>query len=218
MQVDRLPKMPDRDAGAEAARDWLRTLDRMAKDGDESAAAAIRASRTERPDLWTNAASIADQAEAGWLYAFAPDATEDALLRTALKADMERLRESLLAGSDDPVEQLLVSRIIVCHLAASHTDAMRAQSIRDGDSAKMQKWHADQAEQANRALLKAIEALARVRRLRGTAVQVNVAFTGGQQVNVGTVERIGGAVAALPDGAPALDVLPVKVACKQVER
>lgn len=218
MKPDALPAIPDRAAGAEAARDWLRALDRRAKAGDERAATALRRSRTERPDLWRDAATIADQAEANWLFAFAPAATEDAMLRTALKADVERLRESLLAGSADAVEHLLVSRIIVCHLAAAHADATRAQAVRDGDTPAMLAWHADQADKATRAFLKAVEALARVRRLRGPGVQVNVAFQGGQQVNVGTVERIGGnAASALPDRRDALAEVSLDTALRSAE-
>lgn len=188
MQAETLPEIPEHGAGESAARDWLRELDALAKAGNDRAAEALRRSRTERPDLWRHAGTIAEQAEASWLLAFAPDATKDAMLRTALRHDAERLRADLLDDASDPAERLLVSRIVVCHLAAAHADGLHAQAVAAGETLAVCDWHAGQAERAHRRFLKAVESLAKVRRLRGPAVQVNVAMPGGKQVNVAAVD------------------------------
>lgn len=68
----------------------------------------------------------------------------------------------------------------LCWIAATHADAEYAQKLKSGMSFREGEYLARRCEQTHRQLLKAIESLARVRRLL-TPMQLNV---GMNQINL----------------------------------
>jgi hypothetical protein len=191
-----LPPIPDLDAGPIAGAGWLVAMDRLARDGDERAAAAIRDSVRERPDLWQEhrgGGAIARQAEDGLVKLFGTDAVRDAYPRAQIRADLEHIRADLMQGSTDPLDALMVSRVLCAHIAASHADALLGQVAAADVTMKQLDWQRAHADRATRAFWRACESLARVRRMRGPAVAIAVG-----SVNVTT------AAAAAPEAAAAL--------------
>ena len=86
-----------------------------------------------------------------------------------------------MAGEDpSPLERLLAERVALCWLAANYADAEYTRKLNAGMSFRDGDYLARRCEQTNRQLLKAIESLARVRRLL-TPMQVNI---GQNQINV----------------------------------
>jgi hypothetical protein len=79
-----------------------------------------------------------------------------------------------------PLERLLAERVAPCWIAATHADAEYAQKLKAGMSFREGEYDSRRCEQTNRQLLKAIESLARVRRLL-TPMQVNL---GQNQINL----------------------------------
>lgn len=66
-------------------------------------------------------------------------------------------------------------------LVSQQADAQYARKLKEGMSFKEGEYYARRCEQASRQLLRAVEALARVRRLLGPSLQINIAE---KQINV----------------------------------
>lgn len=193
-----LPAMPEIEAGELAGQAWLLAMDKLARGGDDRAAEALRSSRTARPDWWDrHRENPADQAIAAWLALWGDDGPASAYVRTAMRHDAERLREELLQGSSDALDRVMVDRIVAAHLAVNYYDAIQGQAMKNGAGMRTLDHYAARAAAANRTFLRACETLAKVRRLRGPSVAVNVGT-----VNVGAVPA-SSAPAALPVPEPA---------------
>jgi hypothetical protein len=178
-----LPPMPDTTDGEVAGQGWLLAMKQYAKAGDERAADALRSSRPKRPELWdAHRLQISNEAVGAWLDMFGEDKPGNAYYRTAMRHDVERLREELMDGSDHPLDRLMVDRIICCHLAVSYYEALYAQAGKTNTSLKVLSWYTARIAEANRAFARACESFARVRRLRGPVVAVNI-----EQMNVAAV-------------------------------
>lgn len=197
-----LEPLPAKEAGDAAALRWLQAMEAAAKRGDDRAAAALRESRKVRPELWDLLVGVSGQAEEAWLAVMAPDTTEHTAAREMLRHSLSGMRTRLLAGSSDPVDELLVSRVLATWLAANHADQMAAHQHRSSSVSFRQLEYFDgMAERAHRAHLRAIESLAKVQRLRRPTLQVNVGA-----VNVGAIPA-GSRSEALPAGSEIGEVI-----------
>ena len=108
--------------------------------------------------------------------------------RAYLLADMDMTRRELGYSDASALEQILIDAILLARLrlvAVEHGYAINTNKPGAADY-----WETLLTNAQNR-LLRAVESLARVRRLaRHTpAIQVNVAATGGQQVNCAGMEQ-----------------------------
>jgi hypothetical protein len=102
-------------------------------------------------------------------------------------AEMDRLKQDFGYTEAPPLEQLLIDQILTLRLRALHAEVMYNDTVVDRPVTFAMGAYRDKllTTTQNR-YLKAIETLARVRRLaRHTpALQINIAREGGQQVNV----------------------------------
>lgn len=99
----------------------------------------------------------------------------------AARAEMRAHRDSLSEPRDGALERMLIERIVLGQLALQLGEQTRAAKWRDGISLDSADFWDRHVSRLHADLLHAIKALAKVRRLRLPAVQVNVAQ---QQVNV----------------------------------
>jgi hypothetical protein len=85
------------------------------------------------------------------------------------------MRAELLAVGDSPLERLLADRVIMTWLQVSHADMTYSNMLKgDGYSFREGTFQQDRQDRANARHLKAIKALATVRKLLVPAVQVNI--------------------------------------------
>ena len=159
--------------------DWLNGLLRRADAGDAEAHRQLVAAYDAVPRLWDCTSGLYANAERSWLDLVCPPGALFA--RTATEREVARLRRELAGPAPSPLERLLVDRIVVCWLQATYAETKHAQRLTDGMTFKEAEFHQRRSERAQRQLLRAVQALATVRRLLGPVVQVNVAD---QQINI----------------------------------
>lgn len=182
-----LPALPALPAKGEPLgrelQQWLADAHALAQRGDGAAADALIALYRERPDYLDRLSVLASVAEIAWIDALTPKgAGQAALTRQVAEREVGRLKDDLAAGEADPLERLLIDRIAAAWAAAHYADKLLADGLATNGMAWAQiEYRARHAERMGRAFLRASEALARVRRLRLGAVQVNIAD---KQINV----------------------------------
>lgn len=177
-----LPALPESAAGmAEGGKPsvevagWLSAMVTLAEHGDERAGkAVIEACRTV-PRLWEMLSVLAGHAERSWVDVLASDTPNSTLARRTIEQDIKRKRREVAGEAASPLEDLLAERVALCWVASSHADAQYARKLKQGMTFKEGEYYARRCEQANRQLLRAVEALARVRKLLGPTIQVNIA-------------------------------------------
>ena len=178
------PELPPRgEPGGVELHAWLYAMHQLAQRGDKAAADTLIETYRERPEYLDRLSAAAHVAERAWLDVLTPQGEgAPALTRQVAEREVERLKETLAAGSTDPLEGLLITRIAAAWLAAQYADMHLANGLAAGGMAWAQiEYRARHAERMGRNFLRATEALARVRRLRVGAVQVNIAD---KQINV----------------------------------
>jgi hypothetical protein len=106
-------------------------------------------------------------------------------IQVAAEEHAAQLREGLGYAVSSTLEQLLIEEIVLCYF--DYYRVQRTYAAATGDTFTldvMEQWDA-MLDSKQRRYLRAVEALARVRRLlKLPAVQINVNQAGGQQVNV----------------------------------
>lgn len=161
---------------------WLHAAHTLAQRGDPAATEALIAVYRTRPELLDRLAALAGASEVAWLEVLTPQGAGMATLtRHVADREIDRLKADLAGGVADPLEHLLIARIAVAWLAVQYADRHLAQGLDGGKTWAQIEYRARHAERMNRVFLRAIESLARVRRLRFGAVQVNIAD---QQINL----------------------------------
>ena len=166
--------------GAEVAG-WLVAMTKLAGEGDERAAAALLQACREVPRLWEFLAVLPSHAERAWADLLAGSGADAEFARRVIEQDIARKRKEAAGDHPTPLEGLLADRVALCWVAAQHADAQYARKLAGGMSFKEGEYFARRSEQANRQLLKAVQALATVRRLLAPTIQLNVAE---KQINV----------------------------------
>jgi len=107
------------------------------------------------------------------------------LTNKAIGVEMERLKASLGYGTSPVLERLLIDQVCMCHYRMwmaefRHTERRNM----DGLTINQRMYDEKSLTMIQARYLKAIETLAKVRRLKLPAVQVNVAEAGAKQLNV----------------------------------
>ena len=101
--------------------------------------------------------------------------------RESVTNELDRRRKAMRRDGDSPLERLLIDRLLSARLQAMYTDMRYAQFLAQGDGTfQRAEFHQKNAERAQRQFLRAVQALATVRRLIAPA-QVNI---GQNQINV----------------------------------
>jgi hypothetical protein len=111
----------------------------------------------------------------------------------ALTKGIEVMRQDLGHPHATPLERVLIDHVLTCWLRLQDVEWGYSITVGSGESMAISQadWWERRLSAAQRRYLRACETLARVRKLirRTTALQVNIAAHGGQQVNVvGDVE------------------------------
>jgi hypothetical protein len=161
---------------------WLTAMSQRAGTGDEAASRAlIEACRTV-PKLWEIMSTLSSMAVRSWVDLLAADGPGAGVTRRTIEKEIERKRKEVAGTDASPLEHLLAERVALCWVAATHADAQYTRKLKDGMSFREGEYYSKRCEQTQRQLLKAIESLARVRRLL-TPMQINI---GQNQINLST--------------------------------
>lgn len=196
---------------------WLVAARVRASEGDEQAADALSEAVRRQPAILERFRGMAATTEAAWIAAIAPQDIQQRWERLALQGEADHLRASLLGDAPTPLERLLVDRVVACTLATMWAESTLATRLSSANTLSLLKFYGDETDRHHRRLLKAMEALAKVRRLQ-VPMQVNVAIGGGKQVNVAQVAVAAGSTAApLPEGGPISEVIDVEAAGARLE-
>jgi hypothetical protein len=152
-------------------RKLTKLLDK-AQSGDRKALDELRP-LLDKADLWKTIGDLSRRVQQAWLEALTG---RGKLAREAFERRADDLRRELVASGDSPLERLLVDRVVLTWLQVSHADNACAAMLTsdDGYSYRSAAFQHDRQDRANARHLKAIKALASVRRLLVPAVQVNI--------------------------------------------
>ncbi|HLF18987.1 MAG TPA: hypothetical protein VI749_08910 [Candidatus Omnitrophota bacterium] len=103
-----------------------------------------------------------------------------------LKAEVMSIRENLGYNTSDQSERLIIDQIMLCWIGMNHAEGRMHNLLTGGEYSIRtgEYWQENLTRYQNR-YLKAIETLARIRRLnKGMVLQVNIAADGGKQINI----------------------------------
>ena len=100
------------------------------------------------------------------------------LTKDRIQAHLRKMQQDLSGSAPDPLERLLVERILTCWLEVQWYDHLYINS--DNLALDLGDYCQRRQDRAHKRLLSAIKALAQVRRLALPVIQLNIA---GQQVN-----------------------------------
>lgn len=159
----------------------INALLRQADTGDERAIAELRAISEATPALWGEFGDLARHARAQLVRRIAG---RNEFVAEATAREVGRLRRLWAGEHPSPLEVALVERVAACWLYLAYAEGAYTVNLQVGADPltwEQDELHRKRIEQAERRYLRAIKALAEVRRIQLPAVQVNV---GARQINV----------------------------------
>jgi hypothetical protein len=161
-----------RDVQSETRR-MVELLER-AKGGDETAVKGIRIMLQQRPEQCVEmmGGELAREAERCLVRRAAAN---NLALREALGTKLDMLRKELAGPSPNPIERLLVDRVVACWLQVYYADAMEAQN--HNVTFRQAAYQIQKQDRAHRRFLAAVKTLATVRRL-ALPIRVDVSVAG----------------------------------------
>lgn len=163
-------KAESRDLTADEARKLPKLLEK-AQAGDTKALDEVRP-LLDKSGLWDLVGSLSSRVETSWLETMTG---RNKLVREGYERQAATMRRELLETGDSPLERLLVDRVVLTWMQASHADIAYSSALKgDGHSFKEGTYNQERQDRANARHLKAVKALASVRRLLVPAVQVNI--------------------------------------------
>jgi hypothetical protein len=131
----------------------------------------------DHPNVWRYVGDLMEQATLSLIRKM----PSNAVTQEALTAASDHLPQELALPGDGALEQLLIQHVVLCWLRLAHVEYQYTGVTVTGENTITRVEHWDKRlNVAQRRYLRAIESLARVRKLRVPAVQVNI---GAQQVN-----------------------------------
>ena len=158
-----------------ALQPLLEQVDRA--DPDPADRKALTAFLREHPHLWRYVGDLMEQA----MLSLIGNLDASAVARIGLRTAVEQLPHDLTRPGDGPLEQLLVQQVTMCWLRLAHVEYhYSAVSTQPSATARQLTYWDKRLNAAQRRYLRAIETLARVRKLTLPALQINI---GEQQVN-----------------------------------
>lgn len=140
----------------------------------------LRAALESHPGAWKIAGDMARIARDEMLKSLAGTPT----VCESLKHGLRRLGDELRQPGDGAAEALLIDQVVTCWLDEQFTRTAYAQRLSEGLSRETADMWQRKLTLTQARYLRAIETLARVRRLIRATVQINIAQPGAQQVNV----------------------------------
>lgn len=147
------------------------------KKPDPADVTALQAYIDEHPGAWRMTGDLAEQANLRMIEVMkAPKS-----LKVSLRAGLIKQAAALMQPGDGELERLIIRQIVGCWLRLSYVEYTVNVNMVEGNFTIAQGTYWDKRlSAAGRNYLRAIETLARVRRLRLPTVQVNIAE---QQIN-----------------------------------
>ena len=130
----------------------------------------------KKPNWLEACGNLAKHAENGLIRKVAP---KDLAVGEGLRKKLEAMRGELAGPALDPLERLLVERIVSCWLFLYHLETIYAS--KDSMSLELGSYYQKSIDRAHLRYLSAIKTLATVRKLALPVLQVNIAK---KQVNV----------------------------------
>ena len=153
------------------------------EDPDPADVRALQRVLRERPDLWRKYGNgLAHQAIAHLL----DNTSASVLVQEFAKREVEEIRRSLGYDHAPEIERVLIEQVTLCwlrlNLLEQQYTRFRSETLTLDQAAFLER----RLSAVQRRFLRAVETLARVRRItrQTVALQVNIAAEGGQQVNV----------------------------------
>lgn len=141
------------------------------------AKAALRQFLTDNPDIWRNTGDLAEQANLNMIESMQATSA----IKESIKHGLGAIERDLAQPGDGELEKLIIRQITGCWLRLSYVEYVVGRNTVEGNFTLNQGYFWERRlSAAQRRYLRAIETLARVRRLNLPAVQVNI---GAQQMN-----------------------------------
>ena len=131
----------------------------------------------EHPQLWTYAGNVVEQAAYNLVDSVSGKGT---MLATALKEGLSQMPRDLALPTDGPLEQLLIQQVVLCWMRYGQVEYTYTTKMSSSSTFEQLRYWEQRLNAAQRRYLRAVETLARVRKLQLPAMQINIA---GQQVN-----------------------------------
>ncbi len=158
--------------------DTINALLRRADTGDRQAIDALRGECETLPALWREFGDIAWQGRATLVRRIAG---QNDIVAEVVSREAAALRRAWLGEHPTPLETALGERVTANWLYLHYVEAKYMQALGElTDEGEI--WHCRRVEQAERRYLRAIKALAELRKIQLPTVQVNV---GERQIIVG---------------------------------
>ena len=138
---------------------------------EAGAVKSLRRFLADNPDLWRNAGDLAEQANLNMIESM----TGPTAMKESLKFGLSAMAADLTHPGDGELEKLIIRQIVGCWLRVSYIEYVYSVNTVGGMHMRQADHWERRVSAAQRRYLRAIETLARVRRLRLPAVQVNIA-------------------------------------------
>ena len=158
---------PDREKREAAMTELFARADQ----GDPEALTVTRELFDQVPALWQAAGDSAASARRAIVTRVAG---QSPIVIEATERELAALQRELAGPDPSPLERLLAERITLCRLMLFDYEARYAKGLHEL-TFEQATFHQRRIDQAHRRYLSAIESLARVRRLLGPTVQLNMA-------------------------------------------
>ena len=137
----------------------------------------------ESPGVWRAAGDVMEHAARSLI---ADAGGGSYALRRSLSAGWEQMQHDMARPADGELERLLIQQVALSWLKLAYTEYQHTHCLTRGDTTiKAGDFWERRLSAAQRRHLRAVETLARVRRLQLPAVQVNIAEQKVNQVNTG---------------------------------
>lgn len=183
-----MEKIEDQNRAFEQQKaDFLAIFNRIdKKDPGKADIQKAEAMIRSNPHLWEIGAGAAGST----LNLFLEKITPDKRTKLFLWAELLSIKERLGYGLSCQIEKLLIDQIMYCWAGVVYVERCVSEAITtSGSMRSLDHWQNTLTRYQNR-YLRAIETLARVRKLnKSISLQVNIATEGGKQVNVNEVKK-----------------------------
>jgi hypothetical protein len=163
-EVEQRPKKPDLTP--------LEATIILARRGNNKVLPMLRRTLDEHPELWKHFGNLTLQTQENWLQLIAG---KDLLLAETMRLHLDAMRTELAGTNPSPLDQILVDRILACHVQVLYFDAMETTDP-TAENMRLARYRMDRRDQAHRQFLSAVKMLATVRNLvaRTTVIQVEL--------------------------------------------
>jgi hypothetical protein len=141
---------------------------------------AFREFIQENPQLWIYAGNVVEQAAYSLVDSIGGKGT---MLTAALKKGFTQMPRDLALPTDGPLEQLLVQQVVLCWMRYGQVEYTYTTKMSSATTFQQLRYWEQRLNAAQRRYLRAVETLARVRKLQLPAMQINIASQQVNQVN-----------------------------------